>query len=1196
MVRHADSFDYEDNQSLSPNPAAMFKAEKVKAEKTQGKAHVGDEEMSPKGAKRARVNDAGNAVPRDEDGEDDEEEELDLLEGKEDRNGEQGREGQDQEGGDVPPPPKRVKTKTLPRDADGFIPGSITRIQLRNFVTYDFVEFRPGPYLNMILGPNGTGKSSIACAICIGLNWPPKILGRATELPAGEGNLVIKRMLSAKSKSSTFAIGGKSASGAEVTERVARLNVQVGNLCSFLPQDKVGAFAAMSPVELLRETENAAGDERLKRWHATLIEGGAQLKEVTEKITAETATMRQLQERNRRIERDVQRYRERKEIERNIALLIVLIAVQHYLEVRSSWLRLKTQRRAAHGRVSRLQERMKPAWAMLTKFENQAAELHDDREACKNNLRAALEKVEKKTQASETLESQSDEVQNALANLKRNEKARLANIRKAETEIVKLKEEMETEVKVENEAEVREERKRLVAEFNASSHATDKHANDQKRHALEHRKRRNERDDAVGKNQLRDLDSTEARKLENFTQRNRDCGDAVRWLRDNKGRFKMTVFEPPALSVTVRDQSFVNAVENCFNSAQMQARLRLSIIKQITDATVFCINDNQGLGRKARVPTWYCPGSEDDLAPPPMQPDELAQCGFDGYAIDYVECSKGLKWYLMRELNMHRTAISQSGIHNLQDAIEAVGSPGPNGRSVNTMFIDRETVHQVSRSKYGQRKLMTSATSLPRARHFGGMLWHANDAPSPAVNPAEKKRIDDILQRCRQEAGQIHDEEREIGMEAKRLDKMEAEHKQAQIDERINAIKDEASRKERLQRKLKTVEQTLAAALKKGNAVEEDARLRAQIMTIAKNCVKLVVEAVDLSRDVIAEQQKATALGLQYLQIGAKKAVLKELCDKKDAKYRIALAEFDTIDKAFLKAKAETKELVQRSQEMIAELPEELREEYQEQEQMRIAYAQALQEAEKNGEDPPVPVDLRTMAELQVELEKQEANLEMNTNTNSRVLEEQYEKRKRDIEQLEKTIEGRQRQANETERNIKNAKNNWEPALQALVMSIGKKFSAAFDRIGCAGEIRIREDESFDKWAIDILVKFRDTEKLHLLTSQRQSGGERSLTTILYLMSLMEEARAPFSLVDEINQGMDQRAERMVHNSTVEVTCKKDSAQYFLITPKLLPNLEYHERMKVLCVNNGEWLPDESTLGNMMSMIDGFVAKNPGRG
>ncbi|KAJ7865118.1 hypothetical protein B0H14DRAFT_3862292 [Mycena olivaceomarginata] len=138
--------------------------------------------------------------------------------------------------------------------------------------------------------------------------------------PNGESNLVIRRMLSAKSKSSTFMIGGKSASRAE---------------------DKVSAFAAISPVELLREAENAAGDKRLKGWHPTLVEAGTQFKEVTEKVTAETAMMRQLQERNENIERDVQRYRERKEIERNIALLTVLIPVQHYREARSSWLRPK---------------------------------------------------------------------------------------------------------------------------------------------------------------------------------------------------------------------------------------------------------------------------------------------------------------------------------------------------------------------------------------------------------------------------------------------------------------------------------------------------------------------------------------------------------------------------------------------------------------------------------------------------------------------------------------------------------------------------------------------------------------------------------------------------------------------------------------------------------------------------------------
>ena len=31
--------------------------------------------------------------------------------------------------------------------------------------------------------------------------------------------------------------------------------------------------------------------------------------------------------------------------------------------------------------------------------------------------------------------------------------------------------------------------------------------------------------------------------------------------------------------------------------------------------------------------------------------------------------------------------------------------------------------------------------------------------------------------------------------------------------------------------------------------------------------------------------------------------------------------------------------------------------------------------------------------------------------------------------------------------------------------------------------------------------------------------------------------------------------------------------RYFLITPKLLPNLEYHRDMKVLNINNGKFVP-----------------------
>jgi hypothetical protein len=45
--------------------------------------------------------------------------------------------------------------------------------------------------------------------------------------------------------------------------------------------------------------------------------------------------------------------------------------------------------------------------------------------------------------------------------------------------------------------------------------------------------------------------------------------------------------------------------------------------------------------------------------------------------------------------------------------------------------------------------------------------------------------------------------------------------------------------------------------------------------------------------------------------------------------------------------------------------------------------------------------------------------------------------------------------------------------------------------IGCAGELQLTPHDDYEKWAITILVKFRNTERLQQLTAHRQSGGVR---------------------------------------------------------------------------------------------------------
>lgn len=93
-------------------------------------------------------------------------------------------------------------------------------------MTYGYCEFYPGPQLNLIIGPNGTGKSSIVCALALGLGSHPSLLGRSKSVAefvkAGEThgsiqielkkvhgqNIIIQRNIN-KDNKSTWKLSGK---------------------------------------------------------------------------------------------------------------------------------------------------------------------------------------------------------------------------------------------------------------------------------------------------------------------------------------------------------------------------------------------------------------------------------------------------------------------------------------------------------------------------------------------------------------------------------------------------------------------------------------------------------------------------------------------------------------------------------------------------------------------------------------------------------------------------------------------------------------------------------------------------------------------------------------------------------------------------------------------------------------------------
>ncbi|KAJ3359528.1 Structural maintenance of chromosomes protein 5, partial [Allomyces javanicus] len=134
-------------------------------------------------------------------------------------------------------------------DPDGFVKGSIRRVRVLNFMIYDRAQFNMHPGLNMIIGPNGTGKSTVVCALALGLGYPPKVTGRGTDLydfvqngkdqakieitlsmGADKEPLVILRTLDKNTRHSSYTVNRKRASEKEIKSLLDKLDIQIDSI------------------------------------------------------------------------------------------------------------------------------------------------------------------------------------------------------------------------------------------------------------------------------------------------------------------------------------------------------------------------------------------------------------------------------------------------------------------------------------------------------------------------------------------------------------------------------------------------------------------------------------------------------------------------------------------------------------------------------------------------------------------------------------------------------------------------------------------------------------------------------------------------------------------------------------------------------------------------------------------------------
>jgi len=228
-----------------------------------------------------------------------------------------------------------------------------------------------------------------------------------------------------------------------------------------------------------------------------------------------------------------------------------------------------------------------------------------------------------------------------------------------------------------------------------------------------------------------------------------------------------------------------------------------------------------------------------------------------------------------------------------------------------------------------------------------------------------------------------------------------------------------------------------------------------------------------------------------------------------------------------------------------------------------------------------IPNDINGVAE-QIEAETQRVQVEGAEGSKKDA--EEYD----DLEKEEATLEQKIQELRDRRENWQGSMDDklrqWLTPLKDLVVKINEEYTRLFQKLGYDGRIELsvpQDKYKANEYGIDILVKFRDSSQLTKLNSRTQSGGERSVSTMLYLMALQNICHVPFRCVDEINQGMDETNERKVFNMMTQLLAEKSTnlakTQYFLLTPKLLRGLEYTDQVTVHVVHNGPTLENAAS-------------------
>lgn len=1019
----------------------------------------------------------------------------------------------------------------------GFKAGSIYRISLENFVTYKQVELYPGSNLNVIIGPNGTGKSTFVCAIVLGLCGKTNVIGRAKKISEyvrsgcqqatieielyrnpSQRNVIITRNFNLEGQS-TWSIDKKLAREKQVQDLITSLNIQVDNLCQLLPQDRVQDFAKMNSQQLLRNTLSAVGGTELVSTLDELIECRINQRNLISKVTNNTQSLQELQRLNERLRVTIDAMHQRKEIEQEIAVCEKKKLWIEYQELRQKVMDYSDDKKKAEKLVQTHRKKMEPlqktmsaAKACTTKLESGQLNANREMTVLNNKIKGILQSV--------TLQdNRMMEINTELQEKLDHEENKQMEIQEARVRLDKLKTDREHLMElVGDETKVKMQLGELKMPIQRTEKAIDTVKKDklQVQYDLENNVTPHLR---LYQNKIRSLEDVAVKRLQALKSYNDNCYQAVMWLRNNKHFFECEVYEPMVLEVNFTEPRFASYLENTVSARDLVA----FTFESTKDMNLFMRKMRGELGLKQI--NAVCSPPTNVRFSPPAHIDDLRYLGFYTYLLDTISAPEAILRYLCKQYSLHRIPIGDDTTYKNSAKVPA---------NINFFYTAKHRF-TIKISAYSGAK-STSTSEIRPAR----ML----------ANTVDQDQLNELRSRLAKHEKEDQSYRARLNTFDEQLSNLEAGlnellTRKRKLTESVDKVKTISAHVRMQEKKVQNLENEVSL-----NIDEEKIKCKRKL----KECVlKQLKLHSDLNAAYKALQNKCLNIGTWKIKLDlTRSSIAEQESELRELKSNAQSIErtLEDIEHRLTNAKSLAKDkLVEAKRQCDNRLPQDAAFPYREQ-------------FEK------LPSELSALVEHCYELQ---TRIECTGSEDEQVIKE-YEEREKTIKQLLLDVNNSSKDTKQLENKINKLKKGWLKPVENLMLEIDKKFSEMFASLNCAGEVKLDRagsEDDFDVYGVAILVRFRENEELQQLNRHTQSGGERALSTALYLMALQRLATVPFRCVDEINQGMDPINERKMFQLLVNVTTQPDSAQYFLLTPKLLLGLEYSPQITVHTVMNG---------------------------